>query len=187
MTKNCPNCGLVNSSNALKCDCSYQFSEQANGSGIKSTAFKTNEYENLFKVSPATIIIGFILTALIMFFVDAVIIKLDYPYFWTRVIHYLSEPGVIVGSEYVSKKSLKMALNSVKDIRLLKDHMLVARLNATALGFRIVLFLIIMMFLDYNLGISDIDLMGVHCIGYFSLVYSVRHFLGLLVMALKQN
>jgi hypothetical protein len=165
MTKDCPNCGLVNPFNAIRCDCSYQFGEQENGTGSKPTAIDTDENENLLKVSLATIFIGFILTALIMLLIDGVIIKIEYPYFWTQVLHYLLEPGVIVGSEYVSKKGLRMFLNSVKDPRLLKDLMFVARLNAVALGVKIVLFMIVMVFLDFNLGITDIDLMAIHYIG----------------------
>ena len=187
MTKNCPKYGLINSSIAERCDCSYLFAANGKDTKIKQFDANTVSYENLLRVSAFTIVIAFILSTILVVFIDNLIIDLIYPHLLIRTLHYLIAAGVIVGADYVSDKAYKMILSSIKNKQVLRNMIFLGRLSAKALGFKLILFLTVMWCLDYAMGITVDDSMAIHYISYLFLIYGIRHFLGILVLALKDS
>lgn len=186
MIKNCPKCGLINSSIAERCDCSYLF--PTNGKDTENKRFDNKvSYENLLRVSALTIVIAFILSTILIVIIDNLIINIVYPHLLIRTLHYLIAAGVIVGADNVSEKAHKMILSSIKNKQVLKNNIFLGRLSATALGFKLVLFLTVMWCLDYAMGITVDDSMAIHYITYLFLIYGIRQFFGLLVLALKDS
>lgn len=185
MTKSCPKCGLINSSIAERCDCSYLFTANGKDTEIKQFDANTVSYENLLSVSAFTIVIAFILSTILIVFIDNLIIDLVYPHLLIRTLHYLIAAGVIVGTDYVSETAHTMILSSIKNKQ--RNIIFLGRLSAMALGFKLILFLTVMWCLDYAMGITVDDSMAIHYISYLFLIYGIRHFLGFLVLALKDS
>lgn len=187
MTKVCIKCGLLNSSIAERCDCGYLFATHGNDTGKNQFRVNSISFVNLLRVSPITILAAFILSTILIAIIDSLIIKLVYPHFLIRILHYFIAAGVMVGLDYISDKTNKKIISSIKNKEVLKNNCFLGYLSKTVLGVKLSLFLTVMWCLDLMSGITVDDSMGIHYIAYLFITYGIRLFFGLLELALKSS